>query len=1047
MLLVSSKGHDSILVVGEGVSGDSTPFSSEAGKKVLGLSLMSLGLSPHLIEFRKQNYDEVIDSSLIEETYNYIKTNNITRVISLGKSATVALFPSITKSHTMSSLVDSPMTTPQEIDVKVGVMNHPITVLNSTDDEAIIEWIEQLNNLLTKKNDVEVDVNKIESAEEFIQLLSFLNSLTTNYLGLDYETNAVDPFNINFYTTMIGLSYMVSPTKAVAFHWHNPKVIPDFVLEAYGEFLIKNAHRIWTYNVAFEMKVSWHLVGKFIKMQDAMVLLTAYAKRSSLKHAIRAEFGAMMWEASVNEFKTKAAALFKLITKASAKDPEYITACKSGNLDFWKPDPDSSDKSGTEIINWMLENYDRSEVSEAISHYPYEWGSVPKDMLGVYCARDAGYTVLLANKYNTPEIQLAYNVFIRHPWLAVKFEVNGVSWDDIQANILDDEIYIKKLDLLYKLVMDSTLSPEKKMEATDIYYRPLPYTVISYTEKTKKEKRREVTTLAEKIEDIKSFFNPGSNTADSRAKFWDVYATDEIQLATVLLLFLEDIELSGKLPELHELVGGKNFLYQNRPNAVMERLVELTQIKSPIVSQIRSSLAKCTNMLSDNMGRFASEVIKFQYQVHTTFLGLDLSNQDTWSKEWQMLFNIFLYKKYDKVQGTNIKGTNGRASVNAVIGTLHGKPLRGTSYNSIYPSKIKEYPMVLNTDFNSLAAATLRWTAGWHTIPAGSPSRRILSVPNPRAIWAHADYSQAELVVLAYLSQDKGMIQSFIDGKDMHKFVASKVFQKPYDEVTSEERRAAKAVGFGIIYGKSVENTAIEVTNGDVERAQALFDTFFGTFPGIKIWMEERRKELDKYGYVTNLFGGRLAVDTNLPGNGKYRVAINAPIQCSANIVAGTSIYQFTEWCEEQGIPTLPIGFTHDALDDVLQDVDYLFEYVDGLVFKLQDEVYQKLGIPMRIDFEIGADSFNQSSFDIQERDGNKLVVEMKGTKESNDKLLDIFKLSNTFSVTGTELLSSKSTVHGYEELFTVGKALKDEYGKTIITETVKVEFMKSIRN
>lgn len=1035
MDIVTESGSDSILFVAEGAGESGTaPFSTEAGIKVLRNSVMVLGLRPHLLELRKSDSEDTISPEHAQLVYDYINEKKIKKVISLGKSATVALFPSIA-SGPMNKMVNSPLITPTEVTAKVGVMYHPLGVLKSSDPESITDWCGQLDLLLTTRSDVEVRVNKIESDDEFIQLLKYLDSRVTPYLGLDYETNAEDAFNEKHYVTMVGLSVLESDTSASSWHYCPPKKWRPDVLQAYSDFLVKNQKRVWTYNVAFEIKVSWHLTGQYVRLQDAMVLVTLFAKRGSLKNVIRSEFGAMMWEAPVNEFKFKSSEIFKMISKK----PELIAASKAGDLDAMMVIPGVADR-----LEWMLDSYERYEVAECMTHYPYEWGAIPKDLLGAYCARDSGYTVILANKFNTPEMAGAYRIYIRHPWLAAKFEVNGAAWNDVEADELAEDLYAQKLDLLYKLIMSCNIPPEEKMEATDIFNRQLPYTAIRYTPKNREERPYQVVTISDKIEELKRYFNPGSNTAESRNKFWDIYATEDIQLGTVLQLFLEDIELSGNLELLHNAVGGKNFIYTNPPRAVMEVIAGLTGADPkilPVVRDIKRSLSHAMEALEENVGRFAAPIIKFQYQVHKTFFNLDIKDDTTWSFEWKMLFNIFLYKKLDKVHGTNVDGSTGRSSVNVVVGKLHGKPLRGQYYWDDR-NLDKTLPMIMSPDFNSLSAATLRWSSGYHTIPAGSPSRRCLTVPTPKHIWVHADYSQAELVILAYLSKDPDMIQSFLDGKDMHRFIASKVFQKAYEDVTSEERRSAKAVGFGLIYGKSVENTAIEVTNGNVERAQALFDAFFMTFPGIKVWMEERKREVDEKGYVTTILGNRLEVDTTAPGNARYRVAVNAPIQCLASTIAGTSIYEFTEACETAGIPSLPVGFIHDALDDITE-VDYIIEYLDMLVWKLQDEIYKNLGIPMRIDYEIGIDSFNQCSFSYVKRDGDNLTVELEGTDVSIKGLVDRFRTATTFDVTGFTELDSTTTNHSYEELFTVGKALKAEYGHVITTKKVQVEIFR----
>lgn len=1036
MDIIKESGFDSVLFVGEGFGEIGSPaFSTESGQKILrdGIKLLGIGIRPYFVEFRKSNDEDIIDNTHIEEFYKYVKVNNISKIFCLGKSITVMLFPSITKSLSITNLVNSALVTPIEIPVKVGVLNHPISILKSADEDALSDWINRLYVLLTEKVEIDLNIKKITSEEEFLNLLKHLNNSKSKFLGLDYETNAVDPFHKDHYITMVGLSELTSDMTANAWYYIPPKIWSESTISKYADFLEQNCNRVWTYNVSFEMKVTWHLTGKYIKLQDAMVLVTMFNKRGSLKNVVRSELGALMWEYPVKEFMSFSEKLFD----SAAKLPELIEACKTGNLFLLKESTKTSER-----LNWMLENYSEEEVIEGLSHYPYIWASVPKELLGVYCAQDAGNTVILANKYYQPHMIAAYNIYICHPYLATKFEVNGIPWKDSEASILAVNVAKIELDLLYNVIKDCDISNEARMEADSIYYRDIPYEVIWYTEKTKQPRSRKVNTQFDKLEELKNIFNPSSNSAESRSKFWNNYGTEEIKLATILLLFLEDIELTGKLPDLYKVLGDKSFLYTNKPNKVLEKILSTTTEKTSSANYIKHSLAKATNKLSENTGKFAIDIIKFQYKVHTSFLNLNIEDTSNWTKEWKMLFNMFLYKKHAKMYTANIQGSTGRDSVYQQEKLLHGKPLRGKSYWEV-PESEKNNQMVLSVGFNSLAAASLRWTSGFHTISPGSSARRCFIPTNEREVWIHSDMSQAELTVLAYLSQDKGMIQSFIDGRDMHKFIASKVFSKSYDDVTSEERKASKSIGFGIIYGKSIENTAIEITGGNVEKAQGLFDAFFNTFPGIKIWMDSKRDEVDKLGYVTTMFGNILDVDTTAPGNSKYRVACNAPIQCISNTIAGTSMFQFTEACEKLGIKTRPVAFIHDALDDILGDIDDLFDYIDLLVLNLQTNIYNQLGIPMRIDYEVGADSFHLCHIKIKDKNKENIIFELSGEEESLTKMVDKISLLTKFNISEILELKSSTISNSYAEMFTIGKALKENWGKVVTEKVLKITLVK----
>ncbi|BCG50106.1 DNA polymerase I [Ralstonia phage RP13] len=1045
----STNEKSKVLVIGDSVitpdMNPVVPFDSEAGNSILKPLMMVAGVYPHYMDIKKDDYDQEMTPEVLAEVFAYISANDIKQVITLGRWSTQSLFPSAIKKQTMAWLTSIPMFEPMELQgIKLGVMYSPMQVLKSNDPQAAEEWSTRLEKLFTVTDEVVVNVKHIETEDEFIELLNHLDSFPVGrQRGLDYETNAVDAFNVDHYITMIGLSVLISPTEANAWYWVPPRKMSDRVLEAFTNFLVKWKNDIWAYNVTFEMKVTWHATGKYVEMQDALVLATCLAKRGSLKDNVRAEFGAGLWEAPVHAFKAKSGELFKIVMAAKPikLDADNIInlkdLCRIGDLNGLYSYGSPAIKG---ILDWMLEGYSREEVQEVITHYPYEWGGIPKQLLGIYCAYDAGYTVLLANKMYIPEMEFAYQVYIRHPYLATKFEVNGILWDDKRATDLETDTYTIMLKLLHDIIQDCDIPLEKKLEATDILNRPLPYTVTWYTEKTRAERQYVVATVGQKIEELKGIFNPGSNTDATRDKFWNPYLTDEIQLGTVLLLFLEDIELKGLLPDLYVALGDKSFIYQNKPAVVMEAILGVTQQNNALGKGVQQSLNFAVNTLPENIRRFAGPVVKFQYKMHNTFLKLNPDDESTWSKEFRMLFNIFYYKKLNKMVSTNVNGTTGRSACHQIVGTLHGKPLRGANYWDLVEQKVdmSSVQLILNTDFNTLSAATTRWSAGFHTVPASSPARKCFTVPEDE-IWVHADYSQAELVLLAFLSGDPTMIQAFLDGKDMHQFMASKVFEVDYDQVSKDQRKYTKTINFGIVYGKSVENIAIEITGGDVAKAQNLFDTIFRTFPGVEIWMNEKKKEVDDFGYVTTLFGNRLLIDVNEPGNGRYRKGVNAPLQGGASTIAGTSIESFSSSCDKDGIPEHSMGFTHDAMDSASK-IDYVFPYIDLMVQRLQTDLREKMGIPMSIDYELGANAYNICHWHEINQEGDVKTIHIEGENESTELLIKKLDKSTTYKVLSSEVIKSKSEATSWAEMFTTGTALKDSWGKTVTKNTVELK-------
>ncbi|MCZ4339099.1 DNA polymerase I [Shewanella colwelliana] len=182
-----------------------------------------------------------------------------------------------------------------------------------------------------------------------------------------------------------------------------------------------------------------------------------------------------------------------------------------------------------------------------------------------------------------------------------------------------------------------------------------------------------------------------------------------------------------------------------------------------------------------------------------------------------------------------------------------------------------------------------------------------------------ADYSQIELRIMAHLSQDKGLLAAFAEGKDIHRATAAEVFSVDFDDVTTEQRRRAKAVNFGLIYGMSAFGLARQL---DIPRAEAqqYIDIYFKRYPGVLKYMEDTRAEAADLGYVSTLFGRRLYLpaikDRNaMRRQAAERAAINAPMQGTAADIIKKAMLKIADWIanETDGEITMMMQ-VHDEL-------------------------------------------------------------------------------------------------------------------------------------
>lgn len=992
--------------------------------------------------FNRDESDVIENSDGISEDILKIKNSFFDYIIISSKSLLKLFCPSLLKLNNFNNLSNKPQYSDEFGDTKIIVLNDLCMLYTKSpeDQEDIINLVS--DSLSSKTVFYDIEVKKLNGVKELKRALDEISEYENEYIGYDIETNAGEAFTESSFCTILSISTSTpNSDKIVSYYYETSNnQLTDEEKFLFSEFFKKKYKKVWTYNASMEIKWSKFLFNEFYKFQDARILVNMHGIRGTLKNVAKNNLNIQSWELSVSDFINDISGIFTAISnlEKKGKDNDLVTYIKSGEYKDISNNCSSlaiSDKLKNMIDN-MIFKWGEGDVQFALTQYPYSWAAVPRDILGVYCAYDSAYTVLLAKKFDTKDVKLSYNIYIRHPWLASKFEINGVPWDDEQADRVLKESYDKIFNLLYELIEFSSATQEEKLNAKTIFYSELPYDVVTYTEKKNIERRKPVTTRLEQLLHLKTILNLSSNTKESRKKFWDAYLTEDIKLSGILLLFIENMELNQKYNPIFRDTIGKNYnLLSPNIEETLSKIIDIQEnsLDKGLSNAISNSISFAFEKIEDYLYRYEQSVIKFHYKIQVTFFGVDIEDENTWNDKLKMLFNLFYIKKLEKMIGF-INKKIGRDSVwySKLINDI---PLRLSNYNDTKPNNYDL--MIMNTDFNVLGADTTRWTAGWHTWPPESPGRRCFITRKPDEIWIHADYSQAELVVLSVMSKDEKMVEAFRNGLDLHQFTASEVFKVPYDEVTSAKRKAAKGVNFGIVYGKSLESLAVDITHGNIEEAQALLDMFFSTFPRIKEYILSKNRQVDEFGYVTTLFGNRIYIDTTTKGNEKYRQSVNYPIQASSNAVAGTAMFSFIDECEKQGYYNVPIGFTHDALDSLFK-VDDLFEITDLMVYKLQTEIREKTNIPMTIDYEMSVDSFNLCHVEI---DNDEDTITVIGSEEGSSKLIERFKNAKKFKITSENEISRKTKKASWEEMFTNGKALNDSWGKEVTEVTTKLRF------
>jgi DNA polymerase-1 len=294
--------------------------------------------------------------------------------------------------------------------------------------------------------------------------------------------------------------------------------------------------------------------------------------------------------------------------------------------------------------------------------------------------------------------------------------------------------------------------------------------------------------------------------------------------------------------------------------------------------------------------------------------------------------------------------------------------LQHRSLTKLMSTYIEKLPLQINpatnrvhTSYNQAIASTGRLSStdpNLQNIPVRTEEgRRIREafIAEPGYRLLAADYSQIELRIMAHLSSDVGLVTAFEQSMDVHKATASEVFGVPLDAVDSDQRRSAKAINFGLIYGMSAFGLAkqLDISRGE---AQQYINLYFERYPGVKAYMDDTRALAKEQGFVETVFGRRLYLpDINARNaqmrNYAERTAINAPMQGTAADIIKRAMISVDNWLTADNIDARIIMQVHDEL--VLEvkagDLESVGEQVQRIMIEAAT-----LKVPLEVDVGIG---------------------------------------------------------------------------------------------
>lgn len=286
-----------------------------------------------------------------------------------------------------------------------------------------------------------------------------------------------------------------------------------------------------------------------------------------------------------------------------------------------------------------------------------------------------------------------------------------------------------------------------------------------------------------------------------------------------------------------------------------------------------------------------------------------------------------------------------------------------STYTDRLPQDINPVTKRIHSNFQQAVAATGRLSStdpNLQNIPIRTEEgRRIRQafVAGKGKVLMAADYSQVELRIMAHLSGDEGLCEAFSKGLDVHQATASEIFSVALDKVKSDQRRSAKAINFGLIYGMSAFGLAKQLGIGRAE-AQEYVERYFQRYPGVRKYMDDTRMLANEQGYVETLFGRRLYLPDIKASNGMLRkaaerTAINAPMQGTAADIIKRAMVDIDHWLSVARLDAQMIMQVHDELvfEVAKTDLDLLS---DGVRFRMASAA--SLDVPLVVDIGSGRD-------------------------------------------------------------------------------------------
>jgi DNA polymerase I len=395
------------------------------------------------------------------------------------------------------------------------------------------------------------------------------------------------------------------------------------------------------------------------------------------------------------------------------------------------------------------------------------------------------------------------------------------------------------------------------------------------------------------------------------------------------------------------------------------------QLEQPLVAVLlemeQRGVLLDTTLLRKQSGELGAKLLTLQQQAHTAAGGE--FNVDSPKQLQQILFEklqLPVKRKTPTGQPSTAEDVLEELAEDYELPRLileyRGLAKLKSTYTDKLPDEVDPRSHRVHTSYHQAVAATGRLSStdpNLQNIPIRTPEgRRIRQafIAPPGQVLMAADYSQIELRIMAHLSGDADLLRAFAEDRDIHQATAAEVFGKPLEKVTADDRRSAKAINFGLIYGMSAFGLAKQL-GIDRGAAASYVELYFQRYPGVKQFMDRTREQAKAQGYVETVRGRRLYLPDIRSRNRQLqqyaeRSAINAPMQGTAADIIKQAMLNVERACREQKLPAQLIMQVHDEL---VLEVDAQAVVEVSAMLRREMVAAGELAVPLKVDIGTGA--------------------------------------------------------------------------------------------